>query len=59
MWGYCNMSFKMISDTPFLKVTVNIGHQKHFKFEWLGKCNKFIGMSNGYSDAMRIYAKNY
>ena len=53
------MSFKMISDTPFLTVTVNIGHQKHFKFECLGKCNKFIGMSNGYSDAMRIYAKNY
>ena len=50
------MSFKMISDTPFLTVTVNIGHQKHFKFEWLGKS---IGMSNGYSDAMRIYAKNY
>ena len=35
----------------------NKSHQKYFKFEWLQSVYKFIGMSNGYSEAMRIFIK--
>ena len=38
----------------FFTIPVHILHQKYFKFEWF---NKFLGMPNGYSDAMRIFTK--
>ena len=38
-------------------VPVNESHQKYFKFEWIDKVCKFVGMPNGYSDAMRIFTR--
>ena len=32
-------------------------HQKIFIFEWIQKFYKFVGMPNGYSDAMMIFTK--
>ena len=37
--------------------TIPIYEEKYFMFEWLGKINKFIAMSNGYSDAMHVLTK--
>ena len=41
----------------FFTVPIHESHQKYFKFEWIDKVYKFLGMSNGYSDAMRIFKK--
>ena len=39
----------------FFTIPVHILHQKYFKFEWFNQLYKFLGMPNGYSDAMRIF----
>ena len=41
----------------FFTVPVHKLHQKIFMFEWIQKFYKFVGMRNGYSDAMRIFTK--
>ena len=41
----------------FFTVSVHISHQKYFKFGWFQNFYKFLGMPNGYSDAMRIFTK--
>ena len=41
----------------FFTVPVHKLHQKIFMFEWIQKFYKFVGMPNGYSDAMRIFTK--
>ena len=41
----------------FFTVPVHKLHQKKFMFEWIQKSYKFVGMPNGYSDAMRIFTK--
>ena len=41
----------------FFTIPVNETYQKYFVFEWLGKICKFIVMSNGFSDAMRVFTK--
>ena len=41
----------------FFTVPVHKSHQKYFKFKWLQGFYKFIGMPNGYSEAMRIFTK--
>ena len=41
----------------FFTVPVHKLHQKFFMFEWIQKFYKFVGMPNGYSDAMRIFTK--
>ena len=45
-----------LKDT-FFTVPVHKLHQKSFMFEWIQKFYKFVGMRNGYSDAMRIFTK--
>ena len=39
----------------FFTVPVHNLHQKCFMFEWIQKFYKFLGMPNGYSNAMRIF----
>ena len=41
----------------FFTVPVHKSHQKYFKFEWFQCFYKFIGIPNGYSEAMRIFIK--
>ena len=41
----------------FFTIPVHILHQKYFKFEWFNQFYKFLGMPNGYSDAMRIFTE--
>ena len=41
----------------FFTVTVRKSHQKYFKLEWFQGFYKFIGMPNGYSEAMIIFTK--
>ena len=41
----------------FFTIPVNETYQKYFMFEWLGKIYKFIVISNGFSDAMRVFTK--
>ena len=41
----------------FFTVPLHKLHQKCFMFEWIQKFYKFVGMPNGYSDAMRIFTK--
>ena len=41
----------------FFTVPIHESHQKYFKFEWIDKVYKFVGMPNGYSDAMQIFTK--
>ena len=41
----------------FFTVPAHISHQKYFKFGWFQNFYKFLGMPNGYSDAMRIFTK--
>ena len=41
----------------FFTVPVHISHQKYFKFGWFQNFYKFLGMPNGYSDAMQIFTK--
>ena len=41
----------------FFTVPVHISHQKYFKFGWFQNFYKFLGMPNGYSNAMRIITK--
>ena len=41
----------------FFTVPIHESYQKYFKFEWIDKVYKFLGMPNGYSDAMRIFTK--
>ena len=38
-------------------VSVHESLQKYFMFEWKDKVYKFVGMPNGYSDVMRVFAK--
>ena len=45
-----------LKDT-FFTVAMHDPHQKYFKFEWIDKVYKFVGMPNGYSDAMKIFIK--
>ena len=41
----------------FFTVPVRKLHKKFFMFEWIQKFYKFVGMPNGYSDAMTIFTK--
>ena len=41
----------------FFIVLVHKLHQRFFNFEWIQKFYKFVGMPNGYSDAMRTFTK--
>ena len=41
----------------FFTIPVHILHQKYFKYEWFNQLYKFLGMPNGYSDAMRTFTK--
>ena len=41
----------------FFIVPVHISHQKYFKFGWFQNFYKFLGMPNGYSNAMQIFKK--
>ena len=41
----------------FYSVPIHKDHQKYLKFEWLEKIYKFLGMPNGYSEAIRIFTK--
>ena len=41
----------------FFTVPVHISHQKYFNFGWFQNFYKFLGMPNGYSDAMQIFTK--
>ena len=41
----------------FFTVPAHISHQKYFKFGWFQNFYKFLGMPNGYSDAMQIFTK--
>ena len=41
----------------FFTIPVHILHQKYFKYEWFNQFYKFLGMPNGYSDAIRILTK--
>ena len=41
----------------FFTVPAHNLHQNFFMFEWIQKFYKFAGMSNGYSNAMRIFTK--
>ena len=41
----------------FFTVPIQESYQKYFTFEWIDKVYKFLGMPNGYSDAMRIFTK--
>ena len=41
----------------FFTVPVHKLHQKCFMLQWIRKFYKFLGMPNGYSDAMRIFTK--
>ena len=41
----------------FFTVTLHKSHQKYFKLEWFQGFYKFIGMPNGFSEAMIIFTK--
>ena len=41
----------------FFTVPVHKPHQKYFKLEWFQGFYKFIGMPNGFSEAMIIFTK--
>ena len=41
----------------FYSVPMHGGHQKYLKCQWLEKNYKFLWMSNGYSEEMRIFPK--
>ena len=41
----------------FFTVPVHKLHQIFFMFEWIQKFYKFVGILNGYPDAMRIFTK--
>ena len=41
----------------FFTVPVHILHQKYSKFDWFNRFYKFLGMPNGYSDAMKTFTK--
>ena len=41
----------------FFTIPVHSLYQKYFKFEWFNQLYKFLGMRNGYSDAMRTFTK--
>ena len=41
----------------FYSIHVNENYQKFFKFKWKGKLYKYLGMPNGYGEAMRIFTK--
>ena len=43
----------------FFTVPIHESHQRYFKFEWTDKVYKPIETSNGYSDAIQIFAKIY
>lgn len=54
--GHRKVSFKIyVWDDFFSQVPVNTGYEKYFRFECLRKLYKFVAMSNGYSDPMRIF----
>ena len=41
----------------FYTVPIHPDHQKFLKFKWQKHCYAFRGMSNGYSEAMRVFTK--
>ena len=41
----------------FYSIHVNEEYQKFFKFKWKGKLYKYLGMPNGYGEAMRVFTK--
>ena len=41
----------------FYSIHVNDEYQKFFKFKWKGKLYKYLGMPNGYGEAMRVFTK--
>lgn len=51
-YGWRELIWKILSS-----VSVHNLYQNLFKFEWMGKFYQIIGMSNGYSDAIKIFTK--
>ena len=41
----------------FYTIPIHNAYQKYFKFMWYQKFYKYLGMPNGYSDAMRVFTK--
>ena len=41
----------------FYSVSIHKDHQNSLKFQWLEKDHKFLGMPNGYSEAMYMFKK--
>ena len=41
----------------FYNIPIHNAYQKYFKFMWHQKFYKYLGMPDGYSDAMRIFTK--
>ena len=52
----CWMAIVDLKDA-FYSVPIHKDHQKYLKFQWQKKNYKFLGMPNGYSEAMRIFTK--
>ena len=52
----CWMASVDLKDS-FYTIPIHNAYQKYFKFMWHQKCYKYLGMPNGYSDAMRVFTK--
>ena len=48
---------KCIFKNAFYSVPLHKDYQKYLKFRWLEKMFKFLGMPNGYFEAMHILMK--
>ena len=53
---HCWMASVDLKDA-FYSIHVNENYQKFFKFHWKGKLYKYLGMPNGYGEAMRTFTK--
>ena len=53
---HCSMASVDLKD-GFYSVPIHKDHQKYFKFQWLEKVYKFLGVANEYSEAMHIFTK--
>ena len=53
---HCWMASVDLKDA-FYSIHVNESYQKFFKFNWKGKLYKYLGMPNGYGEAMRTFTK--
>ena len=52
----CQMASVDLKDA-FYTIPIHNAYQKYFKFMWYQKFYKYLGMTNGYSDAMRVFTK--